>query len=91
MLWVKRTKGEAMPRNERHIVPNPDGGWDVRKPGADRSSGHFNRQSDAIDRARQILHQDGGGEAVIHNREGQIRDSDTVTPGNDPFPPRDKR
>ena len=80
-----------MPRNERHIVPNPDGGWDVRSPGSERSSGHFERQSDAIDRAREILQNDGGGEAVIHNREGRIRDSDTVPPGGDPFPPRDRR
>jgi hypothetical protein len=44
-----------MPRKERHIVPNPVGGWDIKKPGAERSSGHFDRQSDAIDRAKEIL------------------------------------
>jgi len=77
-----------MSRNERHIVPNPDGGWDIKKPGADRSSGHFDRQSDAVERAKEILGNDGGGEAVIHREDGKIRDSDTVFPGNDPFPPR---
>jgi Uncharacterized protein conserved in bacteria (DUF2188) len=80
-----------MPRNERHIVPNPTGGWDIRKPGADHSSGHFDRQSDAIDRAKEILGRDGGGEAVIHGTDNLIRNRDTVAPGNDPFPPRDKR
>ena len=30
-----------MPRNNRrHVVPNPGGGWDVKKPGADRASAH---------------------------------------------------
>ena len=33
----------------------------------------------------------GGGEVRIHRRDGKIRDSDTVAPGNDPFPPRDKK
>jgi len=80
-----------MARNERHIVPNPAGGWDIKKPGADRSSGHFDRQSDAVDRAKEILGRDGGGEAVIHGIDNLIRDSDTVAPGNDPFPPRDKK
>jgi Uncharacterized protein conserved in bacteria (DUF2188) len=80
-----------MPRNERHVVPNPVRGWDVKKPGADRSSGHFDRQSDAIDRAKEILGRDAGGEAVIHGTDNLIRNSDTVAPGNDPFPPRDRK
>ncbi len=80
-----------MPRNERHVVPNPDGGWDVRTPGAQRSSGHTDTQAEAIDRARQIVSNTGGGEVVIHGQDGRIRDSDTIAPGNDPNPPRDTR
>ncbi|HRH20172.1 MAG TPA: DUF2188 domain-containing protein [Brevundimonas sp.] len=75
--------------NNRHIVPHPDG-WAVKKPHADRASGVFPTQKDALDRARQIIERKGGGEAVIHRPDGRIRDSDTVAPGNDPFPPRDK-
>ena len=26
--------------SNRHVVPNPDGGWDVKAPGAQRSSAH---------------------------------------------------
>jgi hypothetical protein len=80
-----------MPRNERHVVPSPDGGWDVKKPGAERASSHHDTQAEAEQRAKQILGNDGGGEAVIHDRHGQIRDSDTVSPANDPFPPRDTK
>jgi hypothetical protein len=80
-----------MARNERHVVPNPDGGWDVRAPGAERSSAHLHTQADAIDRAREIVGNSGGGEVVIHGRDGRIRDSDTVPPGGDPNPPRDTR
>jgi hypothetical protein len=80
-----------MPRNERHVVPNPDGGWDVKAPDSQRSSAHTETQSQAIDRAREIVGNTGGGEIVIHGRDGRIRDSDTVAPGNDPDPPRDTR
>ncbi len=80
-----------MPRNERHVVPNPDGGWDVKAPDAGRASAHKATQADAIDRAREIVGNTGGGEVVVHGRDGRIRDSDTVPPGHDPFPPRDKR
>lgn len=78
-------------RNERHVTPNPSGGWDVQAPGADRVSSHHGTQRDAERRAKEILQRGGGGEAVIHNRHGRIRDSDTVSPGNDPSPPRDTR
>ena len=77
--------------NNRHVVPNPAGGWDVKKPGATRSSGHFDTQKQAISRARGIVGNAGGGEVRIHGRNGRIRDADTVAPGNDPYPPRDKR
>ncbi|KAA0023344.1 DUF2188 domain-containing protein [Antrihabitans cavernicola] len=77
-----------MNRNERHVVPSPNGGWDIRKPDSGRSSGHTDTQSEAINRAREIVHNTGGGEVVIHRPNGQIRDSDTIAPGNDPFPPK---
>jgi len=77
--------------NNRHVVPNPDGGWDVKAPGAGRASSHHDTQSDAEGRAREIVGKAGGGEVVIHRPNGQIRDSDTVAPGNDPFPPRDRK
>ncbi len=78
-------------RNERHVVPNPSGGWDVKKPNSQRSSSHQNTQSEAISRARHIVGNSGGGEVVTHGRNGRVRDSDTIPPGNDPYPPRDKK
>jgi len=69
----------VMPQNERHVVPSRHGGWHVRAPGAGRPSGHFDRQSDAIRRAREIVSKAGGGEVVIHSRDGQIRSSDAIS------------
>jgi len=77
-------------RNERHVVPDSDGGWDVVAPNARRASSHHQTQAEAIARAREIVHNTGGGELIIHGTDGRIRDSDTVPPGHDPFPPRDK-
>ena len=77
--------------SDRHVVRNADGGWDVVAPNADRVSSHHGTQADAIDRAREIVGHAGGGEVVIHGRDGRIRDSDTIAPGNDPNPPRDRR
>jgi hypothetical protein len=54
-------------------------------------SSHHDTQHAAIDRAREIVRHEGGGEVVIHDRRNLIRDSDTVAPGRDPYPPRDRR
>ena len=80
-----------MTRNERHVTRNPSGGWNVVAPGAQRANTHHDTQAQAIDRARDIVHNVGGGEVVIHGRDGRIRDSDTIAPGNDPYPPRDRK
>ena len=77
-------------RNQRHVTRRPDGDWQVIKPSASRASAVEPTQSAAIDRAREILKNDGGGELVIHRPDHRIRDSDTVPPANDPFPPRDR-
>jgi len=71
--------------NNHHVVPNPDGGWDVRRSNSERSSGHFNTQREAIDNGRQIS-RNQGTELFIHRPNGQIRERDSH--GNDPFPPR---
>jgi len=63
----------------------------LRKPGAAHASSVHRTQAEAIARAREILGNDGGGELTIQGRDGRIRDSDTVAPGRDPYPPKDTR
>ena len=77
--------------NRRHVVPNPDGGWNVKAPGGQRASARTRTQAEAELRAKEIVGNLGGGEVVIHRPDGRIRDSDTVPPGNDPHPPKDTR
>lgn len=76
--------------NRRVVGPHPDG-WQVKKPGANRASVVSPTQGEAINRARGILGNVGGGELTIQDRHGRIRDSDTVPPARDPFPPRDRK
>ena len=64
-----------------HVLPNPAGGWDIRRGGADRTSGHFDTKAEAIDRGR-AMSRNAGTELKIHNRDGRIAESDSH--GNDP-------
>lgn len=36
-----------------HVVPHRGGGWDVRRGGAERASGHFPTKSQAVDSGRE--------------------------------------
>ena len=64
-----------------HVVPSSQGGWDVRRGGADRAAGHFDYKADAVDRGRQIS-RNAGTALKIHNRDGRIGQSDSH--GRDP-------
>jgi hypothetical protein len=77
-------------KNDRHVVKHPDG-WAVKKPHAERASAVKPTQREAEGRAKTIVGNLGGGEVRIHSERGPIRDSDTVKPAKDPFPPRDKK
>lgn len=73
-----------------HVVKNNDGGWKILREGAERASGFENTQIEAEFEAKRLTSNLGGGEVRTHGLDGKIRDSDTVKPARDPFPPRDK-
>jgi hypothetical protein len=77
-----------MSDGDYHVTPHPDGGWQVRREGADRASSLHDTQAEAMSRGRELAQQ-ARSELVIHGRDGRIRDSDSF--GNDPHPPRDRR
>ena len=75
-------------------VTNPKNSeiWKVVKAGADRASATAETQQAAERIAKELSANSGGGEVRIHKPHGgPIRDSDTVAPGKDTFPPRDKK
>ncbi len=73
-----------------YVTKNPDGTWNAKREHADRASSVSETQSEAERDAKEFSANSGGGEVRIQDRNGRFRDSDTVSPGNDPFPPRDK-
>ena len=79
-----------MSKHDRYVTRHPEE-WSVQKPGAERASSVHDTQRDAEQRAKEIVGNLGGGEVRIQGRDGRWRDSDTVAPGNDPNPPRDRR
>ena len=67
------------------------GQWRITREGGNRASGFAPRQSEAESIAKELAGNSGGGEVRIHGLDGKIRDSDTVPPANDPYPPKDRK
>lgn len=77
-----------MPRKgpeTHHVVPDSDGGWNVRRGGSERASSHHGTKREAIDAGREVS-RNQGTEFRIHNRDGRIASSDSH--GGDPNPPK---
>jgi len=73
-------------RKVYHITKNSGGGWDVKKEGGQRSSGHFDIKTEAVDKGRDLAKSSGHGQLKIHGQNGKIQTEHTY--GNDPYPPK---
>ncbi len=74
---------------DRTIYRRDDGKWANKRNDAGKSSSVHDIQQDAINSARTMLGNQGGGELTVMGRNGRIRSKDTISPGNDPCPPKD--
>lgn len=72
-------------QDTHHVVPNQDGGWDVKRGGGQKASHHTDTKAEAERIARDIS-KNQGSELVIHGRDGKIQSKDSH--GNDPYPPK---
>jgi hypothetical protein len=63
-------------RTRVHVVPK-DGGWQVRREGADRATGVYGTQAEAAEAAQSALRR-SGGELRVQDRGGRIRESMTL-------------
>jgi hypothetical protein len=75
---------------DRTVYRRDDGLWANKRHDADRVSSLHKTQRAAEDAARSMLTNQGGGELITKGLDGRIRSKDTIAPGNDPNPPRDK-
>ena len=67
--------------------------WDykVKKDGSQKPSKvHISNLKEAEKLAKALCHNSWGWEVRIHWIDWKIKDSDTVKPWKDPFPPKDK-
>lgn len=72
-------------QDTHHVVPNQDGGWDVKRGGGQKASHHTDTKAEAEKIAREIS-RNQGTELVIHGKDGKIQSKDSH--GNDPYPPK---
>lgn len=79
--------------SDRYVVPNSErGGWDVVKEDHRRASAHAPTKAEAVNRGREIVKGQGGGELRIANKEGKLIDSDTVRgPRHGESPAKDRK
>lgn len=68
-----------------HVVPDPNGGWNVKRGGAERATSHHETKRDAIEQGRAVSRSQQT-ELRIHNLDGKISSSDSH--GHDPNPPK---
>lgn len=73
---------------DRTISKRQDGTWANKRNDASRASSTHSTQKGAADAGRDLLKKQGGGELTIKGVNGRIRDKDTVSPGNDSYPPK---
>jgi hypothetical protein len=62
--------------NDRYVVQRPGEGWAVEKENHERASAIRPTQQEAIERAREITGNLGGGEVRVQNRHGKFRDGE---------------
>ncbi len=65
-----------------HVVPHGDGGWAVKKEGAQRASGLYDAKDEAIEGARNLAKRNEPSQIKIHGTDGKIQTKHTY--GADP-------
>ena len=69
-------------KKQIHVVPNSDrGGWDAKRPNAERASRHFETKQEAIDWSRELAKKECL-EMIPYRKDGQIQNPNSY--GNDP-------
>ncbi|WP_319416460.1 DUF2188 domain-containing protein [Marispirochaeta aestuarii] len=77
-------------KQDRMVYQRDDGQWVNKRNDKKKATSVHSTQKDAESAARENLKNQGGGELTTKGRDGKIRSKDTIKPGNDPNPPKDK-
>lgn len=80
-----------MGKNDRTVYRRADDNkWVNKRDDAEKASSTHATQEAAARAATENLKNQGGGELKIKGVDGRIRSKDTIAPGNDPNPPKDR-
>jgi uncharacterized protein YdaU (DUF1376 family) len=77
-------------KQDRMVFQRADKKWVNKRNDSKRASSVHSTQKEAQKSAKGMLKNQGGGELTTKGINGRIRSKDTIPPGNDPLPPRDK-
>ena len=77
-------------KSGRSVYHRDEGNWANKRNNADKAGSLHQTQREAWNAARKMLRNEGGGELTVMGRHGQIVSKDTIAPGPDPNPPRDR-
>jgi len=78
-----------MAKNSYHVIAKSNGEWSVKRNGADRATGNFPTKKGAVTTARDLVTKSGGGELIIHGKDGRVSQRDSY--GSDQNPHKDNR
>ena len=74
---------------DRTVSPTKKG-WANKRNDANKAGSVHQTQAEAVKAATKMLKNQGGGELTTVGRDGKFRSKDTIPPGNDPLPPKDR-
>lgn len=66
---------------QEHVLPNPNGGWDIKANGAKKVYKHFSNKKTAVSEAIMVS-KNQKAELSVHNKDGKIAYKNSY--GNDP-------
>ncbi|MFA6148680.1 MAG: DUF2188 domain-containing protein [bacterium] len=75
---------------DRIVYRREDKKWVEKRLDSERAGSVSDTQREAASKAKGKLQSQGGGELIIKGMDNKIRSKDTIPPGNDPNPPKDK-
>lgn len=76
---------------DRTVSQRPDKQWANKRNDADKASSLHKTQAEAVKAAKEMLSSQGGGELTVKGAGNRgFVSKDTIKPGNDPNPPKDK-
>ena len=69
-----------MAKTSYHVIARSNGEWSVKRTGATRVSKTFPTKDAAITNAKRLVVSSGGGEVIIHTKDGRVSERGNVIP-----------